>query len=504
MKLLPKYLGLAVLLLATSTGPRSSTADGMAPGKRWRDGPVRYLLSTDEYARYGRLWTDEARQAFVDRFWRRLDPDPTTAANEFRERYEARVAEADRRFGEGISTGWRTDRGRIFLLLGEPESVRMQSGDPRSVEREIWTYARSPAGGDMPLEIVFYRGADGGYALDAPPVEVKPPGVVLGTRVSESEMLRFQLRRSFPSLNTRQIEQLTQSLALRRPADASLDPVAPPGLPPTAAVPHPGGREADGMSGLIREDTYYFESQEGSVLAILHVTFRPPRPHGDAWDPDPRNPGFGAVAYITTGTGGAEDDRRRLEPIDLVPHEGSGGDVLHFVGRVFLEPGTYEARIAVGDSLQRTLSVHTTTLVVPELGNGGFNASSVVAAETFGPLRAGKSSPFAVGSEEVVPRAGAVFHRGEPLRIYLQVYGARTGPSGGPSVDVTFHFEREVGRRFKKQGEARSLRGATGASIGLALPVGDWPSGRYRVRVDLLDRVAGNRTSAEGEFFIAD
>jgi GWxTD domain-containing protein len=480
-------------------------SEGTAPGKRWRDGPVRYLLSTDEYARYGRLWTDEARVAFVDRFWRRLDPDPTTTANEFRERYEGRVAEADRRFGEGISTGWRTDRGRIFLLLGEPETIRAQSGDPRSVEREIWSYARSPAGGDTPLEIVFYRGADGRYALDAQPLELRAPGVVLGTRVSEAESLRFQLRRSFPSLSTRQVEQLTQSLARPRPSDATLDPVAPPGLPAAMDTPQPGTREADGMGGLIREDAYFFESQEGSVLTILHVTFRPPRPHGDAWDPDPRNPGFAAVAYVTEESGGAADARRHMEPIDLAPHPATGeGDLLHFVGRVFLEPGTYEARIAVGDSLQRTLSVHATTLTVPELGNGGFNASSVVAAETFGPVPAGEISPFAVGSEEVVPRAGGVFRRSEPLRIYLQVYGARTGPSGRPSVDVTFTFERDVGRRFKKQGEARSLRGATGASIGLALPVGDWPSGRYRVRVDLLDRIAGNRTNAEGEFFIAD
>jgi hypothetical protein len=262
--------------------------------------------------------------------------------------------------------------------------------------------------------------------------------------------------------------------------------------------------DADGMSGLIQEDAYFFESQEGSVLTILHVAFRPPVPHGDAWDPDPRNPGFAAVAYITAGSEEIDDARRRLEPIDLVPRTGpAGDDRLYFVGRVFLEPGTYEARIAVGDSLQRTLSVHSTRLAVPELGNGGFNTSSVVAAEAFGPL-AGRFSLFSVGSEEVVPRAGGVFRRGEPLRIYLQVYGAHPGPSGGASVDVTFHFERDVGHRFKKQGEARSLRGATGASIGLALPVDDWPTGRYRVRVDLVDRVVGARTTAEGEFFIAD
>jgi GWxTD domain-containing protein len=494
-------------LVAWSCGAAAADTGQPAsgPGKRWRDGPVRYLLSTDEYARYGRLWTEEARGAFVERFWRRLDPDSTTPGNEFRDRYETRVEEANRRFGEPLSMGWRTDRGRILLLLGEPVGIRAQPGDPQSVGREIWTYARSTASGDVPLEIVFYLGTDGRYRLDPEPVDTRAPSPILGTRVSETEALRSQLRRSFPGLTSRQIDQLTQSLVQRRPATPALDPVSLPQLPPAVVPPHSGLTGGSRSGGLIQEDAYYFESQEGSVLAILHVTFRPPEARGDAWDPDPQNPGYGAVAYITQAVAGDEALRPRAEAVELVPHAGPEGDQrLYFVGRAFLEPGAYEVRIAVGDSLQRTLSVRSTTLLVPELGTGGFNASSVVAAETFGPLREGASSLFAVGSEEVVPRAGGIFHRGEPLRIYLQFYGAGLSPTGRPSVDVTFHFEREVGRRFQRQGEARSLRGASGESIGLALPVGDWPTGRYRVRVDLKDSVAGVRTTAEGAFAIAE
>jgi hypothetical protein len=36
----------------------------------------------------------------------------------------------------------------------------------------------------------------------------------------------------------------------------------------------------------------------------------------------------------------------------------------------------------------------------------------------------------------------------------------------------------------------------------LALPIGDWPTGPYRVEVELWDRVAERRTSAEGQFSI--
>ena len=39
---------------------------------------------------------------------------------------------------------------------------------------------------------------------------------------------------------------------------------------------------------------------------------------------------------------------------------------------------------------------------------------------------------------------------------------------------------------------------------GLALPVGDWPSGEYRVRVEIQDRISRARVSAESEFRIVD
>jgi len=62
------------------------------------------------------------RQAFMEDFWARRDPDPQSPENEYREEYFRRIAEANRLFSEGgRSGGWRTDRGRIFVLLGPPD-----------------------------------------------------------------------------------------------------------------------------------------------------------------------------------------------------------------------------------------------------------------------------------------------------------------------------------------------------------------------------------------------
>lgn len=68
------------------------------------------------------------------------DPNPATPENELLSAYFARLAFANTRFrDEGIS-GWRTDRGEVFITLGEPDEVfdaSMQTGPVRYIR---WTY----------------------------------------------------------------------------------------------------------------------------------------------------------------------------------------------------------------------------------------------------------------------------------------------------------------------------------------------------------------------------
>ena len=76
------------------------------------------------------------------RFWRQKDPDTTTAYNEVMTEYYLRVDEALRRFsGVREGDGFKTDRGRIYILYGPPSETNriFQPGGPPT---EIWTYER--------------------------------------------------------------------------------------------------------------------------------------------------------------------------------------------------------------------------------------------------------------------------------------------------------------------------------------------------------------------------
>jgi GWxTD domain-containing protein len=81
----------------------------------------------------------EKRQEFVDEFWKRRDPDPTTEINEFKEEYFRRLEISNALFKEGTTPGWLQDRGRIYITLGPPDNRIVNPGF-RDFHYENWYY----------------------------------------------------------------------------------------------------------------------------------------------------------------------------------------------------------------------------------------------------------------------------------------------------------------------------------------------------------------------------
>ncbi|MBC7789873.1 MAG: GWxTD domain-containing protein [Anaerolineae bacterium] len=78
-------------------------------------------------------------------FYRDTDPDPRTSEHEALRDYFNRVETANLRFREEGSTGWLTDRGKVYVTLGDPDQV-LEQGDVNSMGQrgraQIWTYAQ--------------------------------------------------------------------------------------------------------------------------------------------------------------------------------------------------------------------------------------------------------------------------------------------------------------------------------------------------------------------------
>ncbi len=105
---------------------------------------VRYISTRQEEKIFLEL-PDSEKDAFVEEFWKRRDPDPDTEENEFKMEYYDRLENADRLFpGEG-KPGWRTDRGRIYILFGPPlDRISSVIGDDSGRCSEVWYYGNFP------------------------------------------------------------------------------------------------------------------------------------------------------------------------------------------------------------------------------------------------------------------------------------------------------------------------------------------------------------------------
>jgi len=100
----------------------------------WADGPVEYILLRDEREIWRGLENDDERRDFIAWFWDRRDEELRDRVNPFKEGFYTRVASANKRFA-GFPRGWRSDRGRVWVILGRPDSMR-----PGGLRTETWTY----------------------------------------------------------------------------------------------------------------------------------------------------------------------------------------------------------------------------------------------------------------------------------------------------------------------------------------------------------------------------
>ena len=80
------------------------------------------------------------RPALWRQFYRDTDPVSFTPENEALETYFSRIAIANQRFGDEGTVGWRTDRGEVYVTLGEPDEGFITTPTPTQGEVIRWTY----------------------------------------------------------------------------------------------------------------------------------------------------------------------------------------------------------------------------------------------------------------------------------------------------------------------------------------------------------------------------
>jgi GWxTD domain-containing protein len=122
---------------------------------------IRYLLIPEEERRLKKL-NLEGKRAFLSQFWAARDPDPSTPENERRTEHYRRLGEANYMFGFLDVEGWKTDRGRIWVKWGRPDSEESYPMEMDARAYKIWYYDQLEGGVEF---VLVDRNGFGNYEL---------------------------------------------------------------------------------------------------------------------------------------------------------------------------------------------------------------------------------------------------------------------------------------------------------------------------------------------------
>jgi len=100
---------------------------------------MRYVLPSDIYKKI-KKYEGEELKLLLKKYWSRMDPDADTPQNELINELNFRIKFSSSNFKELKTDGWKTDRGRIYIVYGQPKSISNEQNPQTFVKRETWVY----------------------------------------------------------------------------------------------------------------------------------------------------------------------------------------------------------------------------------------------------------------------------------------------------------------------------------------------------------------------------
>ncbi len=163
-------LCLCFLMAIPAAGQKTSEKDLSVKFQEWLK-LVSYHIQPVEREVFLKLTNDRERELFMETFWKQRDPTPGTPENEYKEEIDKRFQYVNQFYGRGTTReGWRTDMGRIHMVLGPPASVEHFEASIGLVPCQSWSYYGDSRRGLPPqFYLLFYqRGGIGEYKLYDP------------------------------------------------------------------------------------------------------------------------------------------------------------------------------------------------------------------------------------------------------------------------------------------------------------------------------------------------
>ncbi len=494
--------------------------------KKWLSEDVVYIITEEEENVFGKLTTADEKEQFIEQFWHRRDPDLRTAANEYKEEHYRRIAYTNERFPSGLP-GWKTDRGRTYIIHGPPTQITSRAGGgfyerpmhegggvTSTYPFEVWRY-RYIEGIGQEIELEFVDASmTGEYRLalnaDEKDALLYLPGAGL-TLAEEMGLLEKKDRpffspgrqRNYPYMATRQKDDPFDRFELYTKIKAP------------KAIRYNDLKELVNISvGYetlpfeVRKD--YFKLNDDAVLVPVtiefdnkEISFAPEKGQQVA-----KLAVYGIVTSIT---------KRVVDEFDDDVYQSFSSKVFR---EQLLKKSTYQKiltldrkmryriDLVVKDVRSGRVGVVRTALAAPAYGGDQLKASSMILSEALWILdEAPDRDMFVLGDVHVRPSLRKSFSPSKPLGVYLQVYNAAFDQATlKPSLKArykVFRGEETVIDLTDEAGESIQFFSGHRVVLIANLPINDLEPGPYSLEVEVHDRINDQKITTRDKFQVA-
>ena len=488
-----------------SKNPRKVKQEPSDAHKRWVDEDVAAIITAEERKAFDKLQTAEERENFIENFWRRRDPNPDTEENEYREEYYERIAYANEHFSSGMP-GWKTDRGRMYIKWGKPDSVESRpsggsydrpayhgGGSTTTYPFEVWFYRHLDGVGDG-IEIEFVdRTGTGEYKIARSPDEKEALAMGTGIRNSLGTGTTYLREQDSPF---RRMEIL--NAMEKQPPVKYGDILTGLGQGDSPVV------DNNPLFFDVRVDL--FRQSDDRVVAVFTV------------QADNRQLKFEPVGGIETATLNiigritAVSGKPAGTFEDAVTTTATTAELASLRERcsiyqraVALTPGKYKIDVGMRDTGTGNKGVNTISFEVPRFQANKLSTSTLIIASKLRPTESEDiGGRFVIGNAKVIPNLTGRFKQGQDLGVYMQVYNSGIDQTTlRPAVDVDY-VVLSNGKEVFRQREDWSGLSESSQRLTLArlLPTTQLAAGEYELKVIVKDRVGGSTIENKAKFSI--
>ena len=477
--------------------------------KKWLEEDVGYIITAEEGDAFRHLNTEEEREQFVENFWLRRDPTPDTIENESKEEHYRRIAYSNERFASG-KPGWKTDRGRIYIMHGPPDEIEShpaggmyerpmeEGGGSTSVYPfERWRYRYiEGVGSDIILEFVDISGS-GEYRMTMDPSEKDALLYTPGAGLSMMEQMglasktdRFNRadgthlpKTVGDTVRNQPFERLALFAAVQKPPPVKFKDLESLVETRISFNLLPFSVRTDFLRvteettlvpvtvGLLKKDLT-FQMKDGLHNAVVNV--------------------FGRV---TTLTGRIVQTFEDVIQLDIPPalFERTLSEASVFQKAVPLRPGLYKLNLVLKDLNSGNVGTLELRLNVPRFEEAELAHSSLILADYIErvPSKNIGRGQFVIGNTKVRPAVDEEFSPDERMGIYLQIYNLAIDEAT-QKPNATVHYaiahQNKVILEFTESTADMENPGQQ-LTLEKVLGLGNFEPGEYELKVTVTDQV---------------